>query len=62
MGHSKKTEPTLPIKSPELKWEIAASKGPIANKVAQEILGSGELAEREELGSNTLRVATESAQ
>jgi len=42
MSHSEKNEPTLPIRSPELKSEMAANIGPIADNLAQRISGCGQ--------------------
>jgi len=46
MSHSEKNEPTLPIRSPELKSEMAANIGLIANNLAQRTAGWAKLAER----------------
>jgi hypothetical protein len=42
MSHSEKDEPTLPIRSPELKSEMAAIIGLIANNLAQRTSGFGQ--------------------
>ena len=42
MGHSEKSERILPIRSPELKSEMAANTGLIANRRAQRIDGCGQ--------------------
>jgi len=42
MSHSEKNEPTLPIRSPELKSEMAANIGLIPNNLAQRKAGSGQ--------------------
>jgi hypothetical protein len=56
MSHSEKNEPTSPIRSPELKSEMVANIGLVANNLAQRTAAAARLAEGEELGSNLLQV------
>jgi hypothetical protein len=57
MSHSEKNGRTLPIRSPELKSEIAANTGlNHQHPLRRESRASAKLAEGEELGSNLLQV------